>query len=200
MCNNFLQKVSHFMKIVELIFVFFLSDLQWSTLLKSHFQISAYGKYLDQNPAICYLWWAKRSAMTANRLMWPVLPFNEFCWLALPYHIFRVEMKIAELRWGLRSYGSVLTRETRRPSLVEILWRAWTSALFWLREVSECELQRQQQHRAVTGNYTRIMISLQFSLLLLRSTVFIDMNGQRFRHIKQKWLSLKLRAKNWLEK
>ncbi len=35
---------------------------------------------------------------------------------------------MAELR-GSRSYGSVLNRKPRRPSLVEILYRAWTGAL-----------------------------------------------------------------------
>jgi hypothetical protein len=63
-------------------------------------------------------------------------------------------MKIPKLR-GSRSYGSPLTRKPRRPSLVKILRRAWTSALFWRCEVwSESELQQQSQHRTVTGDYS----------------------------------------------
>jgi hypothetical protein len=42
----------------------------------------------------------------------------------------------------------------RSLSLVEIRCRAWTSALVWLWQCSESELQRHQQHRAVTGDYS----------------------------------------------
>jgi hypothetical protein len=77
-------------------------------------------------------------------------------------------MKMVELR-GSRSYGSVLTRKPRRPSLVEILCRAWTGALI---DWGSAELLPDilkpidRGSTALWPGITRIMISVQSSFLL----------------------------------
>jgi hypothetical protein len=93
---------------------------------------------------------------------------------------------MAELR-GSRSYGSVLTRKPRRPSLVEILCRAWTGALIdWgsAELLPDRNLLTAEAPRCDRG----LLVSCSASSLhsRLRSTIFIDMNGLHLCPVKQK--------------